>query len=143
MEIQLRKMSMEHAQDVCKLSGQLGYPLSNDQIEKNINEIIASENHAAFVAFYNQKIVGWVYAFRAILIETKPFIEIGGLIVDENFRNAGIGKKLIEKIKDWALENAINEVRVRSNILRNAAHKFYLNNGFTEIKQQKVFRIVL
>jgi GNAT superfamily N-acetyltransferase len=143
MEIQLRKMSIEHAQDVCRLSDQLGYPLSNAQIESNINEITTCENYAAFVALYNQQIVGWIYAFRALLIESKPFIEIGGLIVDENFRNKGIGKKLVEKIKVWALENAINEVRVRSNVLRNEAHKFYLNNGFTEMKQQKVFQIVL
>ena len=143
MEIQLRKMSMEHAQDVCRLSDQLGYPLSTTQIENNINEITSSENYAAFVALYNQQIVGCIYAFRALLIESKPFIEIGGLIVDENFRNSGIGKKLVEKIKVWALENAINEVRVRSNVLRNEAHKFYLNNGFTEMKQQKVFQIVL
>src|SRR5678809_811670 len=122
MEIQLRKMSMEHAQDVCRLSGQLGYPLSTTQIENNINEITSSENYAAFVALYNQQIVGWIYAFRALLIESKPFIEIGGLIVDENFRNSGIGKKLVEKIKVWALEKAINEVRVRSNVVRAVSY---------------------
>ena len=143
MEIQLRKMTMEHAQDVCRLSDQLGYPLSTTQIENNINEITSSENYAAFVALYNQQIVGCIYAFRALLIESKPFIEIGGLIVDENFRNSGIGKKLVEKIKVWALEKAINEVRVRSNVLRFEAHKFYLNNGFTEMKQQKVYQILL
>ena len=143
MEIQLIKMTIEHTHDVRRLSEQLGYPVSTAQIESNINEIIASENHAAFVAFYNQKIVGWIHAFRAMLIESKPFIEIGGLIVDENFRNSGIGKKLVEKVKVWALKKAINEVRVRSNVLRAEAHKFYLNNGFTEIKQQKVFQIVL
>jgi GNAT superfamily N-acetyltransferase len=143
MEIQLSKMSMEHAHDVCRLSDQLGYPLSNSQIENNINEITSSGNYAAFVALHNQQIVGWIYAFRALLIESKPFIEIGGLIVDENFRNSGIGKKLVEKIKVWALEKAIDEVRVRSNVFRNEAHKFYLNNGFTEMKQQKVFQILL
>ena len=131
MEIQLRKMSMEHTHAVRRLSEQLGYPLSVAQIENNISEIIASENHAAYIAFYNQKIVGWIHSFRAMLVESKPFIEIGGLIVDENFRNSGIGKKLVEKIKVWALEKAINELRVRSNVIRNEAHKFYLNNGFT------------
>ena len=134
---------MEHAHDVCRLSDQLGYPLSTTQIENNINEITTSANYAAFVALYNLQIVGWVYAFRALLIESKPFIEIGGLIVDETFRNSGIGKKLVEKIKDWALEKAINEVRVRSNAIRKEAHKFYLNNGFSEMKQQKVFQIIL
>jgi len=28
-------------------------------------------------------------------------------------------------------------------MLRDEAHKFYLNNGFTEIKQQKVFQMHL
>ena len=134
---------MEHVHDVCRLSNQLGYPLSTTQIENNINEITTSENYAAFVALYNLQIVGWIYGFRTLLIESKPFIEIGGLIVDQTFRNSGIGKKLVEKIKDWALEKAINEVRVRSNVIRNEAHKFYLNNGFTEMKQQKVFQIIL
>src|SRR5436190_9438985 len=143
MEIQLRKMTMEHVHDVCRLSNQLRYPLSTTQIENNINEITTSENYAAFVALYNLQIVGWIYGFRTLLIESKPFIEIGGLIVDQTFRNSGIGKKLVEKIKDWALEKAINEVRVRSNVIRNEAHKFYLNNGFTEMKQQKVFKIIL
>ena len=141
MEIQLRKMSKEDAHDVCRLSDQLGYPLSIAQIESNINKITASENHAAFVALYNQQIVGWIYAFMALLIESTTFVEIGGLVVDINFRNSGIGKKLVEKIKAWALEKAINEMRVRSNAVRGEAHKFYENNGFTEIKQQKVFQI--
>ena len=143
MEIQLIKMTIEHTDDVRRLSEQLGYPLSVAQIENNISEIIASENHAAYIAFCNQKIVGWIHAFRAMLMESQPFIEIGGLIVDQNFRNSGIGKNLVEKIKDWALENAINEVRVRSNVLTNNAHRFHLNNGFTEMKQQKVFQILL
>jgi len=143
MEIQLSEMTIEHAHDVHRLSEQLGYPLSTTQLETNIKEVASSQSHIAFVALCNNQIVGWIYGFRAVLIESKPFIEIGGLIVDENFRNAGIGKKLIKKIKDWALENVINEVRVRSNVLRNEAHKFYLNNGFAEIKQQKVFQILL
>jgi N-acetylglutamate synthase-like GNAT family acetyltransferase len=143
MELQLRKMTIEDVHDVQRLSEQLGYSLSEVQIETNIKEVAASQNHAAFVAIYDQKIVGWVYAFRALLIESKPFIEIGGLVVDENYRNKGIGKTLVEKIKEWASKKAINELRVRSNILRNEAYKFYLTNGFNEIKQQKVFQMHL
>jgi len=143
MEIQIRKMTIEHVNDVRRLSEQLGYPVSEVQIETNIKEVVFSQNHIAFVAMYDQKVVGWIYAFRALLIESKPFIEISGLIVDENYRNKGIGKTLVEKIKEWSLEKAINEVRVRSNILRDKAHLFYLNNGFTGIKQQKVFQMHL
>jgi GNAT superfamily N-acetyltransferase len=143
MEIQLKKMTIDHVPDVRWLSEQLGYPIPTTQIEMNINELVTSPNHIAFVAIYNQQIVGWIHAFRAMLIESKPFIEIGGLVVDENFRNSGIGKKLVNKTKEWAIQKAINEVRVRSNVLRNEAHRFYLNNGFIEIKQQKVFQLHL
>jgi len=143
MEIQLKKMTIDHVPDVRWLSEQLGYPIPTTQIEMNINELVTSPNHIAFIALYNQQIVGWIHAFRAMLIESKPFIEIGGLVVAENFRNSGIGKKLVDKIKEWAIQKAINEVRVRSNVLRNAAHRFYLNNGFIEIKQQKVFQLHL
>ena len=143
MEIQLKKMTIDHVPDVRWLSEQLGYPIPTTQIEMNINELVTSPNHIALVALYNQQIVGWIHAFRAMLIESKPFIEIGGLVVAENFRNSGIGKKLVDKIKEWAIQKAINEVRVRSNVLRNAAHRFYLNNGFIEIKQQKVFQLHL
>jgi len=136
-------MTTEHTHNVRRLSEQLGYPLSVAQIEANINSVANSEHSIAFVALYNHKIVGWIYSFRALLIESNPFIEIGGLIVDENYRNNGIGRKLVEKIKEWAIENAINELTVRSNIPRAEAHKFYLNNGFTEIKQQKVFQMHL
>jgi GNAT superfamily N-acetyltransferase len=143
MEIQLKKMTIDHVPDVRWLSEQLGYPIPTTQIEMNINELVTSPNHIALVALYNQQIVGWIHAFRAMLIESKPFIEIGGLVVAENFRNSGIGKKLVDKIKEWAIQKAINEVRVRSNVLRNEAHRFYLNNGFIEIKQQKVFQLHL
>ena len=46
---------------------------------------MSSNNHTAFVALTDEKIVGWIHGFRALLLESKPFVEIGGLLVDENF----------------------------------------------------------
>jgi GNAT superfamily N-acetyltransferase len=143
MEIQIKTLTIEHAQDVQRLSEQLGYPLPSDEIENNIKEVISNNDHATFVAVKDGKIVGWIHGFKAVFLESKPFVEIGGLVVDENYRGKGIGKKLIERIKQWCLKKQISTLRVRSQLKRKEAHQFYLNNGFKEIKEQKVFEISL
>lgn len=141
MEIQIEPITLRHAQAVQKLSQQLGYALFLNEIENNIKEVIINNDHVAFVAIANGEVAGWIHAFRAFLLESNPFIEIGGLIVDENYRSSGIGKKLVERIKQWCAEKQISTLRVRSQLKRKEAHQFYLANGFTEIKEQKVFQI--
>lgn len=143
MELQIFPITAEHALDVQQLSEQLGYPLSLGEIKTNITEIIASDEHAAFVALYNEKIVGWIHAFRCTLLESNPFIEIGGLVVDEAYRGKGIGKKLVTSVRKWSLEKRCHDIRVRSHVKRKEAHKFYTGIGFKESKEQKVFEMKL
>lgn len=143
MKIQVKKLTIEYAKDVQRLCGQLGYPMAIMDTESNISELITTKDHIAFVALENEKVVGWIHAFKGLFLESKPFIEIGGLVVDEELRGKGIGKKLVQKIREWGLEKGFETLRVRSNIKRKDAHKFYLNLGFTEVKEQKVFQIQL
>ena len=143
MDIQIKPLTIEHAEDVRRLSEQLGYPLSFNEIENNIKEVISNNDHSAFVAVRDEKVVGWIHAFRPVFLESKPFIEIGGLVADENYRGQGIGKKLVERIKQWCLGKQISTLRVRSQLKRKDAHQFYLINGFKEIKEQKVFQVQL
>jgi GNAT superfamily N-acetyltransferase len=143
MKIEIEPLTLDHALNVQRLSEQLGYPLSLHEIKNNISGMASATDHAAFIAIMDEKIVGWVHAFKSLFLESKPFIEIGGLVVDETYRNKGIGKKLFERIKQWCVEKQISTLRVRSQLKRKEAHQFYLNNGFTEIKEQKVFQIDL
>lgn len=143
MELQVRQMTTEDAQCVQRLSEQLGYPLSLSEIQNNIKQTTATKDHIAFVGLHEGEIVGWIHAFKALFLESTPFIEIGGLVVDENYRSKGIGKKLVSRITEWTVEMGIKEIRVRSQVKRKEAHNFYLNNGFKEIKEQKVFQMNL
>jgi GNAT superfamily N-acetyltransferase len=143
MIIQILPMNAGHAPDVQKLSEQLGYPLSLTETERNIKEMLTAKDHVAFAALYNEKLVGWIHAFRCLVLEGNPFIEIGGLVVDEDYRGKGVGKKLVESIRNWCLENGFYDIRVRSNVKRKEAHKFYTATGFRESKEQKVFQLKL
>jgi GNAT superfamily N-acetyltransferase len=139
MKIIIRKMTVEDATAVNALSKQLGYPLSIEETVKNIDLVLQSKDHTAFVAECENKIVGWIGASQAIMIEVMPRCEINGLVINEHYQGIGIGKLLIDKVKHWAREKGNNKLGLHCNIKRTQAHKFYEHIGFAEIKQQKNF----
>jgi len=143
MEITIRKVSVKDAIDISRLSGQLGYTISPKQTATQLLSINSSRNDIAYTATIDRKIVGWIHAFYTKRLECTSYCEIGGLVVDEQRRGMGIGKMLIEHIKLWCRDKGCNTLKVRSNVKRTEAHKFYLHSGFDEKKEQKVFEIQL
>ena len=141
MKIIVREMTAKDAEAVNLLSKQLGYPLSIAETLQNINIVLQNKNHTAFVAEYENKIVGWIGASQSIMIEVMPHCEINGLVTDEHHRGMGIGKLLIEKVKQWAKGKGNDKIGLRCNVIRTEAHLFYAHLGFKEIKQQKNFVI--
>ncbi len=141
MKISIREMNANDVIGVNALSKQLGYPLSFEQTLQNINAVLENKDHTAFVAEYENKIVGWIGASQAIMIEVMPHCEINGLVIDQDHRGMGIGKLLIDKVKQWAREKNNSKIGLRCNVKRTEAHLFYQHLGFTEIKQQKNFVI--
>ena len=134
-------MTANDAGAVNALSKQLGYFLSIEQTLQNINSVLQSKDHTAFVAEYENKIVGWIGVAQAIMIEVMPHCEINGLVIDEHHRGMGMGKLLIDKVKHWAKEKGNDKIGLHCNVKRTEAHLFYEHLGFTELKQQRNFVI--
>ena len=141
MEIFIRKIEERDAPAVVALCKQLGYDLSVQQSLDNIRAVLASKGHDAFVATDAEKVVGWIGLAQAIQIESPMCCEIRGLVVDDQYRNRGIGKLLVEKAKQWCRENGNKKLRLRCNMKRTEAHLFYQHLKFKEVKEQKVFEI--
>jgi GNAT superfamily N-acetyltransferase len=141
MEIFIRQILEKDAQEVASLSRQLGYDPGIEQTLENINAILNNTDHSAFVAIHEDKVIGWIGVCQAIQIESVPYCEIHGLIVDNLYRKQGVGKMLIEKAKIWCLEKGNAKLRVRCNIRRTETHLFYQHLNFKEVKEQKVFEI--
>lgn len=143
MEIFIRDITEDDAEAVNTLSAQLGYTMSLEQTLSNIRSVLGTKGHHAFVAMHENKIIGWIGVAEALQIESAPFSEIRGLIVDETYRGHGIGKLLIEKVKQWTRKTGNETLRLRTNMIRKEAHLFYQHLGFKEIKEQKVFEMRL
>lgn len=135
-----REAEFKDSFEIARLSGQLGYPADAGEIESRLRTIIGSKDNAVYAAESGGKLVGWVHAHGRYLIESAPFIEIGGLVVDSEHRGEGIGRRLMAMCEDWAKASGFREMRVRSGGSRQEAHRFYSRIGYENIKMQQVFR---
>jgi GNAT superfamily N-acetyltransferase len=143
MEIVIREAVIADADALARLSNQLGYAITIAGTFQNLESILPDQNQTVLVAFHDGKVVGWIHVFLATRVESTPFCEIGGLVVDDQYRRMGIGKLLIERIKPWCSNKGGRIIRVRSNVKRIEAHEFYSQLGFVENKQQKIFQMIL
>lgn len=91
-----------------------------------------------FLFEMDNSICGWVHVFGKCNIQLEH-AEIGGLVVDTEYRGKRIGKKLMRKAEEWAKEKGYLEVRLRSGGYRKEAHQFYKSIGYENIKWQEVF----
>jgi len=139
--IAIREINEQDFEEVAKLTGQLNYEVNATETLHRIKAIKSSVVDVAFVAVYNELVVGWIHSFYTIRIESKPFVEIAGLVVDSACRNQNIGKLLIEKATDWAKGHQVTSIRVRCNTIRKESHKFYEHIGFRLTKQQMIYEI--
>lgn len=143
MEFIIRPAEPVDAAAVSRLSAQLGYNASPADTEAYIAELTQNPFDGVYVAIVDGFVAGWMHVFRTLRLESGVFAEIGGLVVDEQFRGRGIGEKLVAQAREWCREQNISNLRVRSNVKRTDAHRFYIKAGFTASKQQQVFTSVL
>jgi len=139
--IVVREAIVGDSKAIAVLSGQLGYPASAEEIRERLVRLIIHPENCVFVAVGNGQIIGWIHAFHTFRLESQSFVEIAGLVVDENSRRRKIGKELVSSVIDWARQLSTASVRVRSNTKRHAAHEFYRHIGFNEVKDQKIFSL--
>jgi N-acetylglutamate synthase-like GNAT family acetyltransferase len=142
-QIKIRPMEVSDAIPVANLSHQLGYPCTPAEMDLRIRSLQGSTADKAWVAEDKEQILGWIQITFMERLESGKFMEITGLVVDENRRSQGIGEQLVAFVKAIAKAHGDPRIVVRSNVLRTRTHGFYLRNGFHEKKRQCVFEAPL
>jgi GNAT superfamily N-acetyltransferase len=129
---------------LAELAGQLSYPSTPDEIAQRLAGMAGRSEHAVFVAeMPDGEIAGWIGVFVSRGLEVNPRGEVSGLIIDERFRSRAVGKYLLARAEEWVGERGYDVIGLRSNVIRDRAHAFYLREGYTHAKTQKAFRKTL
>jgi GNAT superfamily N-acetyltransferase len=139
--VKIRRARNNDAPRLAELSGQLGYPATAREITKRMRQLKCTPDNALFVAESpDAGVVGWTHVSVRHLVEVGTHAELNGLIVAEGQRSLGAGARLLEAAEDWARKHGCPSMSVRSNVIRERAHKFYERQGYEHYKTQKAFR---
>jgi GNAT superfamily N-acetyltransferase len=132
----VREATESDAATLAALSTQLGYPTQPGEAAERLSALDSAGT--VLVAEENGSVLGWIHICGVQFFQSPPFAEIGGLVVDEASRGRGTGKLLLEAGARWAAERGYRKLRVRSNVVREDAHRFYEREGFQRVKTQVV-----
>jgi len=133
-------MRAEDTAAVARLTTQLGYPATEDEIRRRYGLIKDRWDARILVAHHETLIVGWVHVQATYLLECDARAEIWGLVVADTSRGTGVGRRLVEAAEEWALMRGLSVMTVRSNNLRTEARGFYEHLGYQVTKTQNAFR---
>jgi GNAT superfamily N-acetyltransferase len=136
--VALRTVEPADADAVVALAGELGYGVDSATVAAQIARLGA--DGAAFLASAGAEPVGWIHVYRTDLRQSDAFAEIGGLVVTATMRGSGIGTALMDAAEGWACAHGLTEVRLRSRVAREGAHRFYERLGYEVEKTSFTFR---
>jgi GNAT superfamily N-acetyltransferase len=138
-EAAIRPAVAADAASVARLSADLGYPTEPDVMRARLERLAGLEDHAVFVACRGDEVVGWIHVLVAEHLQAESRAEIGGLVVAPGCRGEGLGGRLVASAEQWARRRGLPNILVRSQIAREAAHRFYRRQGYTPTKTSAVF----
>ncbi len=97
-------------------------------------KISRDNNYHLLVAKENDRIIGTVLGIicHSIPLLGMPFMVVEDVVVKEEFRQQGVGKKLFEEIDKIALHNNCAYSMLVSSGRRQEAHIFYENQGYDD-----------
>jgi len=140
----IRRARAGDSEQLAVLAGELGYPTSAAEMKARLRAISPTVDNAIFVAqIATGEVVGWLHVSVTRLLEVPQRAEVNGLVIGEAYRSSGAGASLLDEAENWARKRKCVNMSVRSNVIRDRAHKFYERQGYEHYKTQKAFRKLL
>ncbi len=115
------------------LLAQLGYPCALEDLEVRFTRFIDNSGYGVAVCEMDNSVAGCVaYSKSQLFVSNASRFHIEGLIVAENYRGKGIGKKLMLFVEEIAKCHSPAIVDLTSGLRRAAdgSHKFYERIGY-------------
>lgn len=131
--ITIRTATLSDVPAMLPLIEQLGYPTTQDILERRFKAFISYEGYGVAVACHNTDVVGFIaWSQSQLFISDKRRIHIEGLVVDNQYRGQGVGKKLMTFVERMAEKYSPIIVDLTSGLRRakDGSHEFYKTLGY-------------
>jgi GNAT superfamily N-acetyltransferase len=142
-KINIRTATIADVPAIIPLIQQLGYPTSEDEFRLRFQRFTQNSGYGVAVASINSQVVGWVaWSKSELLVLSKTRFNIEGLVVHEQHRGKGIGKKLMTFVEEVASRFSPSVIDVISGVRRakEGVHEFYKCLGYNNYgRNAKIF----
>lgn len=105
------------------------FSIPEELIRERLPEMV-TQNYECAGVYDAEKLIG----ICGLCFQTRHYagrtIETEHVIIDEAYRNRGLGKRLMEFVYNYAREKSCNWVELNSYVNNFPSHKFYYNEGF-------------
>ncbi|MHA6533371.1 GNAT family N-acetyltransferase [Paenibacillus sp. BAC0078] len=135
--LQIRKCGMNDLERVTALLREFGYPTTLSVMKERMEDMENDPFHCTLVAELDNEVVGMVglRQVKSYYKHADCIMEITALIVSEEHRGNGLGKRLVAAAEERARQQGCCQLFLRSGnrVERAPAHAFYRHIGFEKI----------
>ncbi|KAA9332387.1 GNAT family N-acetyltransferase [Hymenobacter busanensis] len=120
--------------DAAALAGlvaEVGYPTEEATLRTRLADLTAAGD-LLLVAEYAGRVVGFAHLHRTPFLHRAPDGRIVTLAVTADLRSQGLGKQLLQAAEQVFRQWGCGRIEVTSGKPREAAHRFYLREGYEE-----------
>lgn len=122
--------------DYVRLMGLYNGFVGEDRYSKQENDsftiVIKQAGSFIFVAEEGDSLIGFAtVSIRTVVRYPKPIAELDELFVAHEFRNKGVGQKLMQTVIDLVKEKRCYRLYIESHYTHKDAHQLYDRLGFT------------
>jgi len=97
---------------------------------KYIDEILAEKNYQMIASYIDNKMVGIAGYWVLTRFYSGKYVQVGNMVVDQQHRNLGIGKEMLEFIEADGKRLGCQHFILDSRMDNTRSHDFYLREGF-------------
>ena len=134
----VREANVEDAAEICSLARELAEtvgdsPPTEEAVRARLEELLDEPRARVLVTENEDVIVGGAsFWIKPDLAHGDTVVEVPMLVVAEDHRRAGVGKLLMEEVRDVASENDASQIELVATRGNVAAREFYRSLGFVE-----------
>ena len=130
-ETRIRPITAEDIPATVPLLAQLGYEMTLEEAGRRVREVLAMPNHALLVAEIAGRIAGLLHVFVRPAVENPREAVVEALVVAENCRRVGVGRRLMEGALAFCRQNyAAQPVALTA---QTYLRRFYESLGFAAV----------
>lgn len=103
--------------------------MPNSVLEARFREMV-TQNYECAVVYDNEKLIGVTGLWFCTRHYSGKSVELDHVIIDENYRNKGLGKEFMIWIENYVKDKGYEAIELNTYVQNYPSHKFYYNLGF-------------